>query len=146
MAAAGAGTMTGFSETISRSGFSGGGYTGPGGVNEPAGIVHRGEVVWSQDDVRRFGGVQAVEGLRTGNVAPTRGGRSPQSSMAGGASTQVSSAAPVIQQQITVQGTADDATLARIQQAAQKGAQDGYNLVLRDLKTNGPARQLIARR
>lgn len=144
-AAAGSGTMTGFSETISRSGFSGGGYTGPGGVNEPAGIVHRGEVVWSQDDVRRFGGVQAVEGLRTGNVAPTRGGQSPQSSMAGGASTQVSSAAPVIQQQITVQGTADDVTLARIQQAAQKGAQDGYNLVLRDLKMNGPARQLIAR-
>ncbi|MNN64783.1 hypothetical protein D3C81_1802420 [compost metagenome] len=52
---------------------------------------------------------------------------------------------PAIQQQITVQGTADDATLARIQQAAQKGAQDGYNLVLRDLKMNGPARQLIAR-
>ncbi|MOA67290.1 hypothetical protein D3C78_1943960 [compost metagenome] len=52
---------------------------------------------------------------------------------------------PNITQEITVQGTADDATLARIQQAAQKGAQDGYNLVLRDLKTNGPARQLIAR-
>lgn len=37
-------------------------------------------------------------------------------------------------QNITVQGSADDATLARIQQAAQKGAQDGYNLALRDLK------------
>ncbi|MNC79043.1 hypothetical protein D3C75_1314140 [compost metagenome] len=53
--------------------------------------------------------------------------------------------APGIVQHISVQGTADDATLARIQQAAQKGAQDGYNLVLRDLKMNGPARQLIAR-
>lgn len=143
--AAGSGTMTGFSETISRSGFSGGGYTGPGGVNQPAGIVHKGEVVWSQDDVRRFGGVQAVEGLRTGNVSPTGSGKTTASSQAAGASTGGQSGGLVIKQEITVQGTADEATLARIQQAAQKGAQDGYNLVLRDLKTNGPARQLIAR-
>ncbi|MFG0754886.1 phage tail length tape measure family protein [Pseudomonas sp. TYF_14] len=50
-------------------GFSEGGYTGPGGVNDPAGVVHKGEVVWSQADIRRFGGVSAVEALRTGNVA-----------------------------------------------------------------------------
>lgn len=56
-----------------------------------------------------------------------------------------SSLAGGITQHITVQGSADDATLARIQQAAKQGAQDGYNLVLRDLKQNGPARQLIAR-
>jgi len=48
-------------------GFSEGGYTGAGGVNEPAGVVHRGEVVFSQADVRRLGGVQAVENLRVGN-------------------------------------------------------------------------------
>lgn len=41
-----------------------GGYTGPGGKYEPAGIVHRGEVVFSQADVRRFGGVAAVERAR----------------------------------------------------------------------------------
>lgn len=51
-------------------GFSDGGYTGPGGVYEPAGIVHKGEVVWSQADIRRFGGVSAVEALRAGNLAP----------------------------------------------------------------------------
>ncbi|MDV9031378.1 phage tail tape measure protein [Pseudomonas sp. RAC1] len=127
-------------------GFSEGGYTGPGGINEPAGIVHKGEVVWSQDDVRRFGGVQAVEGLRTGNVSPTGSGKTTASSLAAGASTGGQSGGLVIKQEITVQGTADEATLARIQQAAQKGAQDGYNLVLRDFKQNGPARQLIARR
>ncbi|MQU08613.1 prothage tail length tape measure [Pseudomonas helleri] len=54
-------------------GFSGGGYTGSGGVNEPAGQVHKGEVVWSQADIRRFGGVAAVEALRKGNVSPIRG-------------------------------------------------------------------------
>jgi len=47
--------------------FYEGGYTGPGGKYEPAGIVHAGEVVWSQDDISRFGGVGAVESLRTGS-------------------------------------------------------------------------------
>lgn len=53
-------------------GFSSGGYTGPGGVNEPAGLVHKGEVVWSQADVKRSGGVASVEALRKGNVTPIR--------------------------------------------------------------------------
>ncbi|MFJ5538531.1 phage tail tape measure protein [Vreelandella titanicae] len=44
--------------------FADGGYTGPGGKYDPAGIVHAGEVVWSQDDISRFGGVGAVESLR----------------------------------------------------------------------------------
>lgn len=44
--------------------FDGGGYTGPGGKHDPAGIVHKGEVVFSQDDVRRHGGVSAVEATR----------------------------------------------------------------------------------
>lgn len=45
-------------------GFANGGYTGAGGRNVAAGIVHRGEVVFSQDDVARHGGVAAVEALR----------------------------------------------------------------------------------
>ncbi|EKF9664433.1 phage tail tape measure protein [Vibrio cholerae] len=47
-------------------GFSSGGYTGSGGKFEPAGIVHKGEVVWSQDDINRAGGVGIVEALRKG--------------------------------------------------------------------------------
>jgi hypothetical protein len=46
--------------------FFTGGYTGPGGVLEEAGIVHKGEVVFSQADVSRWGGWQAVEQLRKG--------------------------------------------------------------------------------
>ena len=46
--------------------FYNGGYTGPGGKYEPAGIVHRGEVVWSQDDISAWGGVGVVESLRRG--------------------------------------------------------------------------------
>ena len=55
-------------------GFSGGGYTGAGGVNEYAGPAHKGEVVWSQADIRKAGGVATVEALRKGNVSPIRPG------------------------------------------------------------------------
>lgn len=55
--------------SIAGIGFSGGGYTGPGGVNEVAGTVHKGEVVWSQKDIQRSGGVAAVEALRKGDVS-----------------------------------------------------------------------------
>ena len=46
------------------SGFASGGFTGFGGKYEAAGIVHKGEVVFSQDDVKRFGGVSRVEAMR----------------------------------------------------------------------------------
>lgn len=45
-------------------GFAAGGYTGPGRRNQVAGIAHAGEVVWSQDDVNRSGGWQAVDAAR----------------------------------------------------------------------------------
>ncbi|TCT28161.1 lambda family phage tail tape measure protein, partial [Martelella mediterranea] len=51
-----------------------GGYTGQGGKLEPAGIVHKGEVVWSQDDVSRAGGVQVVEAMRLGMRGYASGG------------------------------------------------------------------------
>lgn len=47
-------------------GFKDGGYTGPGGSSQPAGVVHRGEVVWSQKDVLNAGGVAVVEAMRRG--------------------------------------------------------------------------------
>ncbi|MBH3412709.1 phage tail tape measure protein [Pseudomonas putida] len=53
------------------------------------------------------------------------------------------SSMPAIQQQIIVQGTADEATLARIKEAARQGAQLGYQMVLKDFRSNGPARQQL---
>jgi hypothetical protein len=44
--------------------FASGGYTGPGGKFDPAGIVHRGEVVWNQEDVRLAGGPMAANAMR----------------------------------------------------------------------------------
>lgn len=51
-----------------------GGYTGPGGKWEPAGVVHRGEVVWSQDDVAAHGGPHAVDALRRSRFGFAAGG------------------------------------------------------------------------
>ncbi|MFP0274071.1 tape measure protein [Acinetobacter baumannii] len=45
-------------------GFADGGYTGNGLKHTPAGIVHKGEVVWSQEDIKRWGGVSVVESMR----------------------------------------------------------------------------------
>lgn len=55
-----------FSGLGSLFGFSEGGYTGTGGKFQPAGLVHKGEVVWSQADVKRWGGAHIVDGLRRG--------------------------------------------------------------------------------
>lgn len=55
-------------------GYATGGYTGPGARNAPAGVVHKGEVVWSQDDIRRAGGVGTVEAMRRGVMGYASGG------------------------------------------------------------------------
>lgn len=44
--------------------FAEGGYTGPGGKYKPAGIVHAGEVVWSQEDVAKAGGPMRANAMR----------------------------------------------------------------------------------
>ncbi|MBM7141203.1 tape measure protein [Acinetobacter sp. 105-3] len=49
---------------IKDQGFADGGYTGRGGKYEVAGAVHKGEVVWSQEDIKRWGGVGLVEKMR----------------------------------------------------------------------------------
>jgi hypothetical protein len=51
-----------------------GGYTGPGGKHEAAGTVHKGEVVFSQDDVADKGGVEAVELFRKSRQGYAGGG------------------------------------------------------------------------
>lgn len=59
--------------------FSSGGYTGDGGKYEPAGIVHRGEGVLNQDEIRGIGGEAGFNALRralrTGHAFGGMGGR-----------------------------------------------------------------------
>lgn len=55
-------------------GYAEGGYTGAGGKHQVAGVVHAGEVVWSQDDIARAGGVGMVEAWRRGLPGYAAGG------------------------------------------------------------------------
>ncbi|ENX34898.1 hypothetical protein F889_01538 [Acinetobacter colistiniresistens] len=58
------GTMIAMIQAATPKGFSDGGYTGAGGKYDEAGVVHKGEVVWSQEDIKRWGGVSVVEAMR----------------------------------------------------------------------------------
>jgi len=53
-------------QRLMRNGKADGGYTGDGAKHDPRGIVHAGEVVWSQADIARAGGVGIVEAMRLG--------------------------------------------------------------------------------
>lgn len=62
------GIMASISSSITSAaavGFSSGGYTGPGGKYQPAGIVHKGEYVFDQASTNRIG-VSQLEALRNG--------------------------------------------------------------------------------
>ncbi|HEY1791517.1 MAG TPA: hypothetical protein VGG34_01250 [Opitutaceae bacterium] len=52
--------------------FKVGGYTGNGDSDEVAGLVHRREVVFNEQDVANHGGVAAVEALRVGKLVSVR--------------------------------------------------------------------------
>lgn len=127
-------------------GFSSGGYTGAGGKYEPAGIVHKGEVVWSQDDINRAGGVGIVEALRKGALNFKEGlkgyadggvvGMAP--ALAGATSSYSSSI--VIQQEINI-GQSESGTSANPQavakayaDAAKMGAREE---IIRQLQPGG---------
>lgn len=81
-AIAGGGGGGGFAESLGAGlfggiGFDEGGFTGYGGKNEPAGIVHKGEMVFSQKDVGTIGlnvlnsirstGRLPIQNIRSGN-------------------------------------------------------------------------------
>ena len=62
------GIMASISSSITSAaavGFASGGYTGPGGKYQPAGIVHKGEYVFDQASTNRIG-VSQLEALRNG--------------------------------------------------------------------------------
>lgn len=85
-------------------GFASGGYTGPGGKYEPAGIVHRGEYVLNAHAVRR---------LDRGYLDSLNRGQMPAA--AGGNQLQMT-------QNVTIQGRMTQETLYQLERATAKGA------------------------
>lgn len=61
-------------QAVSGVGFASGGYTGPGGKYQPAGIVHKGEYVFDQASTNRIG-VSQLEALRNGQSLDATLGR-----------------------------------------------------------------------
>ncbi len=116
-------------------GFDRGGYTGAGGKYQPAGVVHKGEVVWSQNDVRRAGGVGTVEAMRRGLAGYDRGGavsmpslsapRMPDLSRITNNTNNSVSNAPIIN--VTVNGASGDDHVRKLVNEGVKQGLSGYD-------------------
>lgn len=98
----GAGSSAATGGLLAGPGFASGGYTGSGAVNQPAGVVHKGEVVWSQSDIARAGGVATVEAMRKGAQGYAAGG------VVGGLSGSAMASSPNVN--VTVIGGEGNAT------------------------------------
>lgn len=131
-------------------GYSSGGYTGAGGKYEPAGIVHRGEVVWSQRDVARAGGVATVEAMRKGHKGYADGG------VAGGAAyngvpAAAMAGAGVVHVEVNIDQSGNATTTADTPALSQFGSELGKfveqkyrELLAKDLRPNGQIGRTMA--
>ncbi|HEY0966924.1 MAG TPA: hypothetical protein VGD88_06015 [Opitutaceae bacterium] len=111
-------------------GFQKGGYTGDGAADEPAGIVHRGETVFSQGDVARFGGPDRLEELRVAGPSQlTAAGGGPPLAASGSTVAGLAGRAAKPQQIFFV----DSRSLAeRLRNDAE------FKVVVRDIITSDP--------
>ncbi|HCH7897832.1 TPA: phage tail length tape measure family protein [Raoultella ornithinolytica] len=116
-------------------GFASGGYTGPGGKYQPAGIVHKGEYVFDQASTNRIG-VTQLEALRNGQPLDATLGRSGFGTGVQNVSSsqQTTVIKPTVTvPPVTINGNPSDATVMLVQQAARDGAKKGYQQVANDL-------------
>ena len=131
-------------------GYSSGGYTGAGGKYEPAGIVHKGEVVWSQRDVARAGGVATVEAMRKGHKGYADGGVAGGAAYNGVPAAAIAGAGVVhvevnIDQSGKATTTADTPALSQFGSELGKFVEQKYRqLLANDLKPNGQIGRTMA--
>jgi lambda family phage tail tape measure protein len=147
--AAGSGTMTGFSEGAMVPNAKGGVYSSASLSSYSGGVYNTPQTFAFAKGAGIFAeaGPEAIMPLTRasdGSLGVRMVGGEGAGSSANDSSQIVSIGG--VTQHFTVTGGADDATLTKIQDAARRGAEGGYQLVLKDLKTNGPALQLIKRR
>ncbi|MDU5052304.1 MAG: phage tail length tape measure family protein [Klebsiella variicola] len=122
-------------QAVSGVGFASGGYTGPGGKYQPAGIVHKGEYVFDQASTNRIG-VSQLEALRNGKPLDVTLGRSGFGTGVQNVSNsqQTTIIRPTVTvPPITINGNPSDTTVMLVQQAARDGAKQGYQQVANDL-------------
>ncbi|MCH4880111.1 phage tail tape measure protein [Pseudomonas sp. TMW22090] len=147
--ALGQGTMTGFSEGAMVANAKGGVYSSASLSSYSGGVYNTPQTFAFAKGAGIFAeaGPEAIMPL-TRAADGSLGVRAVGGSAGGAAGNESASTTTVggITQYITVKGNADESTLAQIQDAARRGAEGGYQLMLKDLKQNGPALQLIKRR
>lgn len=124
--------------------FSDGGYTGPGGKYEPAGIVHRDEFVMRKEVVQQPGMLEFLDSLNTrgyadgGLVGSVTARPIPSQISAAGGSNSV-----VVQQEISVDGGGVQAgggsgDMSAVAQAYAQAAKDGAQQeIAKQLKRGG---------
>ncbi|KRW96249.1 hypothetical protein [Paracoccus sp. MKU1] len=123
--APGSGIIGAIGGALGGAGFSEGGFTGAGGKHEPAGVVHRGEFVFSAESVKRIGAsnLDAMhQAAKSGAAGYSRGGlvggsrklnRAAGESLRGSAVVQNISLAPVVNVNATGGTPEANADLAR---------------------------------
>ncbi|EPK0914334.1 phage tail length tape measure family protein [Klebsiella pneumoniae] len=122
-------------KAVADTGFASGGYTGPGGKYQPAGIVHKGEYVFDQASTNRIG-VSQLEALRNGQPLDATLGRTGFGTGVQNVSNsqQTTIIRPTVTvPPITINGNPSDTTVMLVQQAARDGAKQGYQQVANDL-------------
>lgn len=125
-------------QSIGAVGFASGGYTGPGGKYQPAGIVHKGEFVFDQASTNRLG-VSQLEALRNGQpldatLSKPGFGTGVQNVSNNDQRTTIISP-NITMPPITINGNPSDATIQLVNKAAEKGAKNGYAMAIHDVSS-----------
>ena len=138
----GQGTMTGFSEVIPNA--KGGVYDSPSLSTYSGGVYDSPQMFAFAKGAGVFAeaGPEAILPLHRGPDGSL--GVMAAGASGGGGESSISFGG--ITQHIQVGVQANAATIADVRRAAEQGARDGYELMLRDFKTNGAGRQMLQRR
>ncbi|MGE6580405.1 phage tail tape measure protein [Vreelandella aquamarina] len=143
-AMAGMSATYGLSSTLALTGFSDGGYTGPGGKYDPAGIVHAGEFVVRKEMVERPGVLAMLEGLNRGYAngghvgsSPALGGRMDAYRSPASTGTTTTNSYQI---SVDARGSSNPQETRR---QARLGAEEAIRRTQRDFERNGPLRRTL---
>ncbi|MBA8251930.1 phage tail tape measure protein [Escherichia coli] len=113
-------------------GFAGGGFTGSGGKYEPAGIIHRGEFVFTKEATSRIGVGNLYRLMRGYAEGGYVGGAGSPVQMRRTEGINFNQNNHVVIQNDGINGQAGPQLLKAVYDMARKGAQDELRLQLRD--------------
>ncbi|MDW7094060.1 phage tail tape measure protein, partial [Escherichia coli] len=112
--------------------FATGGFTGTGGKYEPAGIVHRGEFVFTKEATSRIGVGNLYRLMRGYAEGGYVGGAGSPAQMRRAEGINFNQNNHVVIQNDSINGQAGPQLMKAVYEMARKGAQDELRLQLRD--------------